>query len=77
VAECRSCDAPIVWARTQADKSMPIDAEPVADGNIVFTGHYTAQGVQFVRYLKKGEEPSGDRYVSHFATCKDSSSWRR
>jgi len=25
-AECRSCGAPIVWVKTQAKKSMPVDA---------------------------------------------------
>ena len=24
--QCRSCDAPIVWVKTQAGKNMPVDA---------------------------------------------------
>lgn len=30
-AECRSCKAAIVWLKTSAGKSMPVDAETVQD----------------------------------------------
>lgn len=34
-AECRSCGAPIIWAVTTASRRpIPVDQEPVEDGNI-------------------------------------------
>ena len=52
---------------------MPIDTQPVPDGNIIFDGVTPAH----VRVLKKAEQ--GDlfyagkqRFVSHFATCPNS-----
>ena len=35
---CRSCGAPILWRETHAGRRMPIDPEPVADGNVVIEG---------------------------------------
>jgi hypothetical protein len=32
---CRSCGASIEWAITPNGKKMPLDKEPVADGNIL------------------------------------------
>lgn len=31
---CRSCDAEIVWAILPSGKAIPLDAQPVPDGNI-------------------------------------------
>jgi hypothetical protein len=31
---CRSCEAPIVWAKTANNRRMPLDPEPVPDGNV-------------------------------------------
>lgn len=66
---CSSCGKPMVWVKTVNGKAMPIDAEPVADGNLVLAGDGT------VRVLKKGEKGPvgagvpGPYYKSHFATC--------
>ncbi len=36
MAACRSCNADIIWATSaQTGKPMPLDAKPVADGNMV------------------------------------------
>lgn len=35
---CASCDARIVWSRTKAGKAMPLNYEPVDDGNVVLNG---------------------------------------
>ena len=64
VSTCRSCGAAIVWAKTTTGKSMPLDAEPVPDGNIVLH-----EGVAYVT-------GTGDR-KSHFATCPNAARHRR
>jgi hypothetical protein len=82
VATCGSCGAAIRWAITPAGKRMPIDREPVADGNVEITGH-TGDGTPRVRVLGKTEigQPTleGDRprFVSHFATCPNAGRHRR
>lgn len=78
-AKCRSCRAPIRWAITDANnKPMPIDPEPVADGNLWV--------VEWERGTPRmGVALSGDgvpahvpfRYVSHFVTCPDRDEWRK
>lgn len=73
---CSSCHAPIIWAKTQKGKPMPLDAEPSEKGNIVLT-----DGVAV--YLTKEAlahvppAPGERRYVSHFATCVDAAKFRR
>ena len=69
MARCRSCGAVMEWAKTQAGKVMPIDAEPSENGNLV----YAQAGV--VRFAKP-DDP-GPRFTSHFATCPDAKQFRR
>ena len=74
-ATCRSCGAPILWVVSAASgKAMPVDADPVEDGNVTLDGltatvHPAGQGDLL------GD--AGPRYRSHFATCKDADEWRR
>lgn len=83
-ARCRSCQAPIVWVESEATemkpaKKLPLDADPkrphealrVSNGNIVFAGATSGDGTPIVRYQRNGA------HRSHFATCKQSKSWRR
>jgi hypothetical protein len=28
LGKCRSCDRPVIWAKTMDDKSVPLDADP-------------------------------------------------
>lgn len=63
-------------------KSMPVDADPVDNGNIELTGktRATSQGGQApeCRYVAQGSLlTEADRYVSHFATCPDADHHRR
>jgi hypothetical protein len=71
-ATCRSCRAPIWWCRTPTGRSIPVDPEPVSQGNLV-VGERTAYAGRAARVLRSGEEPAeGEtRHVSHFATCPD------
>lgn len=67
-ATCRSCGAPIIWARTVNGKAMPLDAEPTDAGNVSLVN-----GVAYV-----GEQLAlPPCYTSHFATCPDAPGWRK
>ena len=72
-AICRSCGAPIVWAKTSRGLSMPLDAAPVVDGNVAIR-----DGVAVV--VDPGglfdERPGEVRYVAHFATCPQAAQHR-
>lgn len=67
---CRSCRAPVRWLKTEKGASMPVDPEPVEDGNVVIDGERAI-------VLRKGEAgPPGLRYVAHFATCPSAAAHR-
>ena len=74
---CRSCDAAIRWAVSDASgKRMPIDAEPVPAGNLAVRldeGVLRARSAPADAKLSAGEK----RGVSHFATCPDADQHRR
>jgi len=71
-SRCSSCDAPIIWAVTDAGKRMPLDAEPAPDGNVVLTR------VGGQARARKGSEfgPNMPRHKSHFATCPNANQHR-
>ena len=75
MAFCNSCGAQIQWVETEAGKSMPIDAEPVANGNLIKshsvdrTYRGRRRSVTVVAYIGPAEETAKERFVSHFATC--------
>lgn len=75
-AECASCGCAITWEKTINGKSMPVDYEPSADGNLVIrdgVAHVVKVGDQ----LALGEDSSPERFKSHFATCKFADQHRR
>lgn len=78
-ANCRSCKAPIRWCVTDATgKRMPIDPEPVADGNIWVIRHEDGMPVIGVALTRDGVPASEPfAYVSHFVNCPDRDSWRK
>jgi hypothetical protein len=68
---CKSCDAPIRWVKMAATgKSMPLDVQRSASGNIVLDEKTGLGGFA----LPGDERP---RYVSHFATCPNAKQHRR
>jgi hypothetical protein len=73
VSVCRSCQAPIVWAVTDAGRAMPVDAEPVEDGNLILEYPTLAGAPRLVRTVEAGT----GTHVSHFATCPDAAQHRR
>lgn len=71
---CRSCGAEVLWAKTQQGRAIPLDREPVASGNVEFTGV-----LDTVRVLAPDGDAvlfGGPRYVSHFATCPQADHWK-
>ena len=50
-ATCRSCQAPILWAKSASGSSVPLNADPVPAGNIALR----SDGIAI--YLRKGEAP--------------------
>jgi Holliday junction resolvasome RuvABC endonuclease subunit len=52
-AKCRSCGAPIEWALTEKGRPIPIDVQPVPDGNILLKMHRGPgePGTEVVRIL--------------------------
>lgn len=75
-SRCRSCRAEVVWCVTAGGKAMPVDVEPVEDGNVVLEddGDLVATVVPPGQGLLGDERP---RYVSHFATCPNADEHRR
>lgn len=73
MANCGSCNAPVIWVRTSTGKRMPVDAAPVPNGNIILNGGqavYTQAGCTI-------GAPDGKLYVSHFATCPNAKKHRK
>jgi len=87
MSRCRSCNAPIVWARTTNGKAIPVDAEDMGgwtsptrfdDGNLHPTGERVrATGDQTVMVVEHVPAGTGRYYRSHFTSCPDAADWRR
>lgn len=73
MSQCATCKAEIVWAVTPTGKAMPVDPDPVDNGNLVLD--VDARPVS-VRPPELTDDPEGPRHVSHFATCPDAQHWR-
>lgn len=71
-AKCRSCGAAIIWAKTEAGKSAPFDAEPAPDGNVILERTGTA-------FVVPEEERSkfSNLHKNHFATCPNAKTHRK
>lgn len=67
---CRSCGAPIIWARTVKDKPILLDAQPHEQGNLELRG-------RVARYVVPDLNATTTRYRSHFVTCPQASEHRR
>jgi hypothetical protein len=77
VSRCRSCDEEIVWALTEAGNRMPLDPDPVVDGNLYLEPvAYPGDDPYRVRAVRDGDIPA-HRRVSHFATCPDADQHRK
>lgn len=77
MSACRSCGAPVRWVITSRGKRMPLDAEPVDDGNVVLDMSDRNDPVAIVVPPEQILVEDGPRYVSHFATCPNADQHRR
>lgn len=81
MSHCRSCGAPLRWAKTLNDKAIPLDAEPSSAGNIVLTER-TDPAAPLARVLAGADlfdarAVGTELWLSHYVTCPDSDKWRR
>lgn len=76
---CRSCNAPIVWARTvPAGVPIPVDYYPVSQGNIVLEEVSRGRVLATVTTTEEAQlTTGGPTYVAHFKTCPQASGWRK
>ena len=79
VRACLSCGAAVVWTVTHKGRRMPVDAEPVEDGNIRLRRDGDRVVAEYPGKEHPGlfDEDDRARHVSHFATCPQAQRWRR
>ncbi len=77
MSTCRSCGARILWATTTNDRRIPIDADPVPDGNLVLTYPSPAAALAIVVDPAQPMLDDPPRYVSHFSTCPNADQHRK
>lgn len=79
MTKCRSCGAAIFWAVSVNSKLMPIDAEPVQDGNVLVNISRSNPDKKTCVVLKHGVEKPKDRrlFRSHYQTCPNAKAHRR
>lgn len=79
-SNCRSCGAPMLWVVwPNSGKRMPVDFDPVPDGDVVLTLKKT-EGVLWAAKAAALDAEAlvgRRRFVSHFATCANADEHRR
>lgn len=76
---CRTCKAEIRWAVTEQGRPIPLDLEPVPDGNIRLAAAHALGGMAraiVVPEQRRGEL-AGELYRPHFASCPHADQHRR
>ena len=69
---CKSCKALIRFVTGPNGRSVPIDLEPVADGEYYLSGTPIDSFLVRVADVAENEGNAGQpRYTSHFKTCDD------
>lgn len=76
ISKCRSCGAAIIWAVTRNEKSIPLDAEPSPEGNVVLDDlrNATVLGPLDLLLHDRDAQPL---YMPHHASCPDGEEWKR
>lgn len=81
---CRSCGAPILWAKLidnrpgKTSKPHPFDPEPNERGYYYLYAPGGNVAKLEARYIQRGEEwpPGAKHRISHFATCPNAEEHR-
>jgi hypothetical protein len=81
MSACRSCGAPLLWGLTLKFKSIPLNAQPDINGNVVMLGE-PGERNPIVSVFRSADQarrahPDRDRYMPHHATCPQGKEWRR
>lgn len=72
-SKCHTCGAPVIRGlKTPAGKAAILDLEPVPGGNVQVIGGKAVT----LTAVAKAAPPTGPRYVSHWATCRDRDAWK-
>jgi hypothetical protein len=69
---CSSCDAPILWAVTEAGKRMPLDYDEHEGGNVFLFRPLPGSNQPWKCRVGRQDDPTpqfATRHFSHFATC--------
>jgi hypothetical protein len=75
---CTSCKAEIRWAITAGGHPMPLDVDPVTDGNLRLDLDDRAEGMPRVVVVPpSSREPGEWLYVAHFRSCPFADQHRR
>lgn len=72
---CRSCGAPIYWARMPSGKMNPVDAEFSPKGNVALRLRHDGEVMGFIE-LPDPIPPLRLR-LSHFVTCPNAAQHRQ
>lgn len=75
-----TCEATIIWARTEAGKLLPLDAEPSDNGNVRYSPAAVGSGRAQVLGAKAAAEAraAGEKlFLPHFVTCPDRDRFKR
>jgi hypothetical protein len=76
IERCRSCDAPIIWATSVNGKAMPINAEPVENGNVALQPRQGMGPLAVVLSVAKRFGRT-DLHTSHHSNCPQANGWRK
>jgi hypothetical protein len=74
MSKCVSCSASILWAITNNDKFMPVDAEPSENGNVELVEEGRIRRAVVHTQPLLAPIPL---HTSHFVTCPSASEHRR
>jgi len=73
LSRCRSCQAPIVFARNRSNRVAPFEPDPNGEWTIE-NGKATHVGPAPAQLAIGAKSP---RFTSHFARCPAADQWRR
>lgn len=73
---CSKCRSPIMWRKTPAGKSAPLDVDPSPRGNTVLVDGGGCR-VLSKDELTAARDAGTSLYTNHFATCRFAASFRK